>query len=143
MKPVFKYRTFLLLAVIGLLNSSCKKEETGPANSVVIQQFDPNSPATLNFEEFVVITTAYDISNSDGARIWVQPYTEGEKSPGFLYSSSRVYYGSGIREVGISVEETEYETVLVDQLRIIVTTPDQDQDLFERFIDVSYTFTNK
>jgi len=89
-----------------------------------------------------VITTDYYITHPEGARFWVQPFTEGAASPGYVYSSSSIYDGSGKREVGISVEEGEVAEVVVDQLRVVCATPDQDETLFEEFIDVNYTFSN-
>ena len=142
MKPPKGIVYLIVFSVVfsGLI--TCKKDEGRKPNSIRITGMDPESPATLDFGEFVVITTDYYITNADGARFWVQPYTDGEISPGYLYSQSNIYDGSGIREVGISVEEGDDPEVVVDQLRVVCMTPDQDETLFEQFIDVNYTFSN-
>ena len=139
----FNYLQFLVLfAIVPVIMTACKKDDDKAPNSVIIVSLDPESPATLNFGDYVVILTDYHVANSEGARIWVQPYTAGEKSPGYLYSKSSIYTGSGKREVGISVEEGDDPVVVVDQLRIICTTPDQSETLLEEFRDVNYTFSN-
>ncbi len=72
--------------------------------------------------------------------MWVQPYTDGDITPNYLYSSSSVYSGSGTREVGISVDDGDGD-VHVDQLRVIMTDPDQTEDLQEFFVSVDFTFS--
>jgi hypothetical protein len=122
--------------------SQCKKDDGRTNNSIFLLEFDPESPASLNFGDYVVITTDYYITHSDGARYWVQPFTDGDISPGYVYSSSGIFDGKGIREVGISVNEGDEAEVIVDQLRVVCTTPDQDETLYEEFIEVNYTFSN-
>lgn len=118
--------------------SNCGGDE-GPKNSIDITVVDPQSPATLKFNDFVVITYNYSIASPEGARMWIQPYSDGSKSPAYLYSSSKVYTGSGTRQVGISIEEGE-EPVQVDQLRVVMTDPDQNATFLEYFVDVDFTF---
>ena len=119
-----------------------------PASWIHWYKVVPKSPANLVFYESaatndrVFITYNYQIAHSDGARIWVQPYTNGSKTPGFLYSKSGVFTGSGSRSVIISVEKGGNDDMHVDQLRIIVTDPDQNVDLLERFVDVDFTFSD-
>lgn len=103
---------------------------------------DPTSPATLPFGEYVDIYHIFKIKNQDGARTWIQPYTVGDISPGYIYSTSRVYTGEGNRKVVVSVKEGDDSEVVVDQLRVVCYTPDQDEILFEKFINVNYTFNN-
>ena len=117
-------------------------------NQATITSMDPPSPAQLVFFETaitndrVIITYDYTIANADGARIWIQPYTDGDKSNAFLYTSSKIFSGSGSKTVLISIDEDAVNTVKVDQLRVIISAPDQSTDLFETFIDVDYTFSN-
>jgi len=132
--------TFSILAVFIL--TGCKKDDERRKNSIFLIEFDPESPANLNFGDNVVITTDYYITHPDGARFWVQPFTDGNISPGYVYSSSGIFEGTGIREVGISVNEGDTAEVVVDQLRVVCSTPDQDETLYEEFIDVNYTFGN-
>lgn len=129
---------FLTAIILGI--SGCSKENSN-TNSIKITSTNPDSPANLPFGEFVLIRYEYHISHPEGARIWVQPYTDGNKTPNFLYSKSKIFTGKGSREVGVSVKDGPH-AVLVDQLRIIITTPDQEKSLYESFLDVQYTFTD-
>lgn len=132
---------FLFSLLISSTFFSCSKDEDSPAqNSMNIVVMDPNSPAELKFNEFVVITFEYNIAAEEGARMWIIPYTDGDKSPAFLYSSSKVYTGFGTRQVGISIEEGD-EPVVVDQIQITMVDPDQTKTYIERFQDVNYTFS--
>ena len=101
---------------------------------------DPVSPANLKFNEFVVITFDYSITAEEGARMWIIPYTDGDSSPAYLYSSSKVFTGSGTRQVGISIEEGD-GPVVVDQIKITMVDPDQTETYIERFQDVNFTFS--
>jgi hypothetical protein len=140
MKHLTNIRLFIILIIMVFVLPNCKKDNEKASNSIRILSIEPDFPDTLNFGEFVIITTDYSITNDEGARMWVQPFTDGAVSPGYIYSSSTVYTGSGIREVGISVEEGDEEFVEVDQLRIVSVTPDQSEILFEEYMDVSYIF---
>jgi hypothetical protein len=143
MRNSYYLRFLFFIALVMVMMTTCKKDEDdNDPNSVIIVSLNPDSPATLNFGDFVVILTDYNITDPLGARIWVQPYTAGEKSPGYVYSSSGVFKGSGNREVGITVRERDDPEVVVDQLRIICTSPDQSETILEEFIDVNYTFSN-
>jgi len=57
--------------------SACEKDkgQSRPSNSVTIITLDPDSPATVQYGEYVHITIEYLITFRDGARIWVQPFT--------------------------------------------------------------------
>lgn len=128
----------LCICFLILLFSSCSKDD-GPENSMNITVMDPSSPATLKFNDFVVITFEYTIVPEDGARMWIIPYTDGDRTPGFLYSSSSVFTGEGTRQVGVSVESGN-EPVNVDQLKVTMVNPDQSETYIERFVSVDYTF---
>jgi len=119
--------------------SNCGGNDEGSGNSMDITVVDPQSPATLKFNDFVVITYNYSIASAEGARMWIQPYTDGSKTPGYLYSSSKVYTGNGTRQVGVSVD-AEGDPVKVDQLRVVMTDPDQNNTYLEYFVDVDFTF---
>ena len=71
--------------------------------------------------------------------MWIIPYTDGDRSPKFLYSSSKVFTGSGTRQVGISIESGS-EPVKVDQIKINMVDPDQTETYIERFQNVDFTF---
>jgi hypothetical protein len=50
--------------------------------------------------------------------------------------------GTGNRDVIFSIDQGSNNEVHVDQLRVAITDPDQNVDLYEEFISVDYTFTN-
>lgn len=130
-----------------MIASSCSSSSEGtnvPENDIAVKNISPNSPATLDHyqtgsNDRVKIDYDYNITYADGARIWIIPYTDGSKSPGYLYSQSNVFKGTGSRSVIVSIDEDAGE-VHVDQLRIIITDPDQNIDITERFMEVDYTF---
>ena len=138
----------LLVFVLTCFTNCGDDDSPEASNQVTITSMDPPSPADLVFyqtapsNDRVSIEYNYTITNPDGARIWVQPYTNGSISDDFLYSPSSVLQGSGSRSVIISIDQGSNAQVEVDQLRIIMTDPDQNQDLFEDFINVDYTFSN-
>lgn len=129
---------FLIILTISFYN--CSSDGEDPAtNSMEIVSINPESPSTLKFNEFVVITFNYNIVAEAGARMWIIPYTDGDRSPKYLYSSSKVFNGSGTRQVGISVESGN-EPVKVDQIKINMVDPDQTETYIERFQNVDFTF---
>ncbi len=131
----------IILYTLSLTFYTCSKSDDEPAqNSMEIIAMDPSSPASLQFNEFVVITYEYTIVPEEGARMWIIPYTDGDTSPAYLYSSSSVFTGSGTRQVGVSIEEGD-GPVVVDQLKVTMVDPDQNQTYIERFVDVNYTFS--
>lgn len=134
------FSLFIILLSVTLYNCGNSDEDPG-INSMDITSINPESPSTLKFNDFVVITYNYTIIPEDGARMWIIPYTDGDQSPEYLYSSSDIYTGSGTRQVGISVESGN-DPVKVDQLKITMVNPDQSETYIERFETVDYTFEN-
>jgi len=141
----FRYQVFpLVFALVLIINACSDDDEPSNVNDIKITSISPESPASLHHYQtslvldYVIIDYDYTITNKDGARIWIQPYTEGEISDGYIYSTSSIFTGKGTRTVLVSIEEYAGEKN-VDQLRIIIVNPDGDT-LTERFIDVDYTF---
>lgn len=129
-----------------LVITACGDDGDGsPVNDISIKSINPESPAVLNHyqtsatNDRVTIEYDYNITHKEGARIWVRPYTDGDPSPGYLYSPSSVFNGKGSRTVLVSIEAGS-GTVNVDQLKVVITNPDQSEYIQERFIDVDYTF---
>ncbi|MDR8392563.1 hypothetical protein NC796_15515 [Aliifodinibius sp. S!AR15-10] len=132
--------SIVLICSLSLVLMSCGTSSDDEASNVMeIISINPESPADLSYGEFVIITYEYMIDNSEGARMWVQPYTSGSISPRFLYSSSSVFHGDGGREVGVSIDDGD-DPVTVDQLRVVMVSPDQSETLFETYIGVEYNF---
>jgi hypothetical protein len=131
---------FIMLAIVG-----CSKSDDGDSavaiNKVSVKSKTPNSPATLKFDEEVIIIYDYEIADPNGGRIWVQPYTSGSISPKYSYTSSPLLTGKGTRTVMISITSGSNSTV-VDQLMIKITTPDGKQTISETLENVDYTFSN-
>jgi hypothetical protein len=148
-----------LITMVAIL-AGCSKEDDSvdPVNppadttkddigvTVTVKNMVPESPAALKFGEDVEVTYDYDITRSDGARIWVFPYTNGNYTPQYKYELSPLYTGKGTKTVKFTVSEGD--SVVVDQLRIQIGTGgytllgtvfwDPLEDLYET---VSYTFT--
>lgn len=140
------FRWYALTAFILCFGiSGCSDDDESPTNNVSIKSISPESPAALNYWETslildrVIIEYNYTISYEGGARIWVQPITNGAISPGYVYSPSNIYTGKGTRSVVVSVSGMEGE-VKVDQLLIVAKDPDQNTTIFEKYVDVDYTF---
>jgi hypothetical protein len=132
------FSLFSFLFLVTLYNCGNSDEDPG-TNSMDIISMNPESPSTLKFNDFVVITYNYNIVPEDGARMWIIPYTDGDKSPEFLYSSSSVFTGTGTRQVGVSIESGN-GPVKVDQLKVTMVSPDQSETYIESFVNVDYTF---
>jgi len=137
---IILFSLFLFLLSSTLYNCGDGDEDPGK-NSMDIFLMNPESPSTLKFDDFVVITYNYNIVSEDGARMWIIPYTDGDESPEYLYSSSKVYTGSGTREVGISIKSGD-NPITVDQIKVTMVDPDQTETYIERFETVDYTFEN-
>ena len=139
MKTIQNTPSFLFLFLLSLSFYHCGSDDETGKNTMEIISMDPESPSTLKFNDFVVITFNYNIISEDGARMWIIPYTDGDKSPAFLYSSSKVFTGTGTRQVGISIESGT-DPVKVDQLKVTMVDPDQTETYIERFENVDFTF---
>jgi hypothetical protein len=144
---VWKYYPFIVAFSLLFFVSACGDDdgdsEVIPENDISIKSISPDSPATLDHyqtssNDRVKIKYDYNITHAEGARIWIRPYTDGSPSPGYLYSKSSVFDGKGSRDVLVSIDE-DAGTVKVDQLKIIISNPDQTEDIRERFIEVDYT----
>jgi hypothetical protein len=135
---IILFSSVLFLISVALYNCTNNDENPG-INSMDIISMNPDSPSTQKFNDFVVITYNYNIVPEDGARMWIIPYTDGDNSPEYLYSSSKVYTVTGTREVGISIESGD-GPVKVDQLKVTMVNPDQSETYIERFVSVDFTF---
>ncbi|HEX5168464.1 MAG TPA: hypothetical protein VFW11_04780 [Cyclobacteriaceae bacterium] len=126
------------------VNSCGDDEGSSNVNDITVKSISPDSPAVLKFyqtssDDRVYIEYDYNISHKEGARIWIVPYTDGDFSPGYIYSSSPVYKGKGSKKVLISIDESA-EPVNVDQLQIYIESEETEEVLVERYVDVDYTF---
>ena len=69
-----------------------------PANMLDIVNFEPAIPATLHPGDRLHVIVHYRMHTVDGVRIFVRPYTHGEKTPGYKAHGSGVY-GPGEGEI--------------------------------------------
>lgn len=132
--------TILGICLLGCTLFQCSDDEDEPkGNFMEVVSINPESPASLNFNDNVQIVYEYNIEHEDGARMWVIPQTNGDDSPGYRYSSSGVFNGSGDRGVIVSIAD-QADPVIVDQLWVIMKDPDQSEILYSEYIDVEYTY---
>ena len=116
--------------------------------SITIKSMEPASPATLKFGDSITITYDYNVTRSLGARIWIQPFANGDLAPSSIYSLSPVYKGTGTQTVYVSVSEGD--TTVVDQLKTQINTAGlillgvltASDKLSESFEDVDYMFVD-
>jgi len=104
--------------------------------------FDPESPATLEFEEYVSFTFDYTTTNPGNVRIWGDPMTEGALTPDNRRHPSPRYNppsGSGDGLIWIR-DERQTETQHIDQVRFTMVCIDTDTTLLEIFEDVDFTY---
>ena len=115
--------------------------------TVTVTGMLPESPAALKFGEDVEVTYDYNVTRTDGARIWVLPQTNGDNAPKLQYEGSPKFTGKGTKTVKFTVAEGD--SLVVDQVKIQIGTGgfnllgtvfwDPLDDIFEL---VDYTFTN-
>lgn len=135
-----------VIAIIFLIVfNGCSKSDDGTSdiavNKVTIKSKTPNTPAALKFDEEVILIYDYEIADSNGGRIWVQPYTNGSISPKYSYTSSPLLTGKGTRTVMISITSGD-NAVVVDQLMVKIASADGKTTISESFETVNYTFSN-
>ncbi len=129
-------------------NNSSTDPEDPLGVIVTITDLDPPSPASLKFGDSIAVTYDYEVERPAGARIWIQPYSDGALPQSNSYSPSPVFKQKGTETVYVSV--TEGDTVLVDQLKTQINTPGlillgvllSSDPLSESYEAVDYQFTN-
>jgi len=139
-----------IVAVFAIVLSGCGGDDDDPTpkiSTVEITEITPSSPASLTFfdsgpNDRVEITYKYNVTEKEGVRIFVQPYTNGSLPPGALYFTSPLFKGSGSRSVSISVEYENEDMVKVDQLKLTIVTSDATTVISEELIDVDFTFSD-
>ncbi len=128
-------------------NGSHSNIENDPIGaSITIKSMEPASPATLKFGDSIAIAYDFNVTRSLGARIWIQPFANGNLAPSSGYSLSPVYKGTGTQKVYVSVSEGD--TTVVDQLKTQINTAGlillgvltASDKLSESFEDVDYMF---
>jgi hypothetical protein len=146
LKPIFS-KALALLIVAVVIFSACKKDDDEPqVTSVEIVSMSPESPANLKYyqtatNDRVNITFNYNVTEPDGARIFIKGVAGSGGQATLKYSPSPVYTGTGSKTVLITVT-SDQPSFLIDQIQIIIKNPDQSETISEMFQDVNYTFSN-
>jgi hypothetical protein len=96
---------------------------------------DPEIASFLLGEQ-VEITFDYNISNRDGARIFVRPFTDGNLTPGYGASGSILFTGTGSRTVNFRINSGK--NVHVDELRVMILNADQSDTLKTFYVPVNW-----
>ncbi len=140
-------QAILVVIISGIFLSACSKDEDPKANvsKVTVTDISPESPATLKFyntgsNDRVVVSYTYTIVEKEGVRIFVQPYTNGSLTPGYIYGASPLFTETGTRTVHFSVKDTNEPPVTVDQIRVAIITADATTKISDQFIDVDFEF---
>lgn len=139
-----------IVIVFAIVLSGCGGDDDDPTpkiSTVEITEMTPSSPASLKYfqsdpNDRVKISYKYNVIEKEGVRIFVQPYTNGSISPGFLYTTSPLFTDSGTRDAWITVKDENEDTVKVDQLKLAITNSDATTVISEEFIDVDFTFSD-
>lgn len=60
-------------------------------DSLTIVSYDPPLPAKLKAGERLYVTVEYAVASAEKAQIWVRPYTQGKRTPGYRGHASPFY----------------------------------------------------
>lgn len=119
--------------VIQLQSSEC---DFGAVNTIRNISMTPSSPAQLEIGSQVAVSFDYEMSNSEGFRVWAVAYSQG--MPGASQGSPLHPAGEGSLQRVFAVNQER----VVDEVRVVATNPDQSETFFETFIPVDYVFGN-
>lgn len=108
------------------------------ANSVELVSLNPSSPATLFVKENVEFTLNYNTSEASGVRIFGRPFTAGSPTPNYAAHASPIHTaGEGTISGFFTIKDNPNN---VDQIRFQMWDADQNNLLYEFFVDVDYEF---
>ena len=96
-----------------LLSYGCSKKEEG--DRLTITKFGPDLPASIAVGEKLIVTVEYDIKSVKKAQIFVRPFTNGKKTPGYrAHGCCPIEKGKGVIEGFFFFKEPR----IVDQVRV-------------------------
>ncbi len=122
---------FTLLLFVSLLSTLAANDICG----IVLQA--GTRTADFALAEHAYLDLEYSTDEAAGVRIYVLPFTAGEPSPSFGVSGSGIFTGSGVTSPFITITAGD---LIVDEIRVRITTADQSEILREFFIPVNYHF---
>ncbi len=106
-------------------------------NTIELVSADPSSPATLFIGDRVDFSFNYTTGEADGVRIFGRPFTAGSPSPDYAAHASPVHPAEAGTDTGFFTLNTPGK---VDQIRFQMFDADQNNLLYEFFVDVDYRF---
>ncbi len=142
-----------LKALVVLISASwlflgCGGDDDGKPKTTEVEvvSMTPTSPASLKYYESatndrVSVTFNYVVVEPEGVRIFVQPVSTAGGSGTIHYTPSSVFKDTGSKTVTVSVK-SDQTSVLVDRIKILIKSADQTVTISEKFIEVSYTFSD-
>jgi hypothetical protein len=149
--PLSKSYLLTMNALVVLISTSglffgCGGDDDAKPTEVEIVSMTPASPASLKYYETatndrVSITFNYVVVEPDGVRIFIQPVSTAGGQGTIHYTPSPVFKGTGSKTVTVSVESNQV-SVLIDRIKILIKSADQTAVISEKFVDVSFTFSD-
>ena len=106
-------------------------------NTIELVSTDPSSPATLFIGDRVNFSFNYTTGEAGGVRIFGRPFTKGNLSPDYAAHASPIHPAEAGTDSGFFTINTPGK---VDQIRFQMFDADQNNLLYEFFVDVDYTF---
>jgi len=125
-------QVLLSLAIIILLPTLASANWMGGVG------FDRQSPGYLPYFMDLLVSLDYKITETEGARIYVQPMTGGIPTPGSATAAS-AYLPMGEGKA-TRMFRVNSGSVVVDQVRIRMMTYDDSAILLEFFVDTEFNF---
>lgn len=109
------------------------------AHRVELDRIGSDSPATLVVGEIVKFEFDYKTNEPSGVRIFGRPFTGGNPTPNYSAHASGIYPQGEGNGNGFFIINSAGN---VDQVRFQMWDADQNNLLYEYFVDVDYTYTN-
>ena len=101
--------------------------------------FNQTKKATFLVGENATFNFDYNMTEAGGARVFLRPFTNGERTSGYAASGSGAYTGNGSSSAFFTISSGT--DVIVDAVRITITNADQTSTLLEYFVPVEYHFS--
>jgi len=103
-------------------------------------KFAIDSPASMNFGQYLDVRFGYSTNQSGGVNIIVRPYTAGSVTGNYSASCSSSLYAVGAGR-GNCAFTIKAGAITVDEIAIQMWTDGQTALLYEKFVPVKYRFS--
>ncbi|RMG27554.1 MAG: T9SS C-terminal target domain-containing protein [Bacteroidetes bacterium] len=100
----------------------------------------PDTPARLMNGDDVTLFFSHNINVAGGVRIFIRPFSQGALASNYATSGSPSYTGTGDGDSRFTISSGN---VVVDELRVRITTNDQSATLMEYFVPVHFVFGDR